>query len=219
LAIVGRRLGEVVETLGGASEALFGRAQVLIANVADLIEHFFHLFLRIRVGDLEVAQVVEHPADPGTESLFTMGDPAADLPLDHRGVDEVVTLGLGEPVRLRQGAGRVVDRRDGLLLHGEDPRQLLSKLSARVVELAGCVLLRDDPQAHLPALADVGSLDGVKVAASAQRDHRQGTSVRDPTGGRFPGVYGVDSADGAVWATQRGMATSSCGSDSPVATR
>ena len=124
----------------------------------------FHLLLCVGIGDLEVAEVVEHAADPSREPFVAIGEAAADLTLNHRGVVEVIPLGLGEPVGLREGTVRVLNRRDGLLLHGEDAGHLLAKLATRVIELPGGIFLRDDPQAKLPALTDVGALDRVEVA-------------------------------------------------------
>ena len=80
------------------------------------------------------------------------------------GVVQVVALRLRQPVGLRERADGVVDRRDRLLLHREDARQLLAQLAAGVVELAGRVFLGDDPQADLAALAEVRALDRVEVA-------------------------------------------------------
>ncbi len=127
-------------------------------------EHVFHLLLGIGVVDLEVVQVVEHAADPRADALVAIVDPAGHLALNHRPVVEVVALLGRQPVGLGQGAHGVVDRRDRLLLHGEDARDLLAQLAPRVVELAGRVFLGDDPQANLAALADVRPLDRVEIA-------------------------------------------------------
>ena len=54
-----------------------------------------HLLLGVGVGDLEVAQVVEEPADLLVEAVVAVVDPAADLALDDLGVLEVVACGLG----------------------------------------------------------------------------------------------------------------------------
>ena len=65
---------------------------------------------------------------------------------------------------MREGTVRVLDRSDGLILHREDASELLAELAAGVVELAGGILLGDDPKAEFPALADVGPLEVVEVA-------------------------------------------------------
>ena len=130
-----------------------------------------------------------------------------------------------QPVGLGQGAHGVVDRRDRLLLHGEDARELLAQLALRVVELASRVFLGDDPQADLAALADVRPLDRVEIAGVGVEgdDGPDGELER----GQLPFVGDLlvlDEARSAravpcSWAVQRGMATSACGSDSPVASR
>ena len=81
-----------VEALGRASQTLLGRAEVLVANHAEPREHVFHLLLGIGVVDLEVPEVVEHAADPGTDTLVAVVDPAGHLALDHPRVVEVVAL-------------------------------------------------------------------------------------------------------------------------------
>ena len=74
---------------------------------------------------------------------------------------------------LGQPAVGVVDGSHRLLLHREDAGQLLAELAAGVVELAGGVFLRDDPQTNLAALADVRPLDRVEIARLAvERDDR-----------------------------------------------
>ena len=96
----------VLEALDGMDDPLLGRPEVSIADGLDPGQHVLHLLLGVRIGHLEVAQVVEHAANPGREPLVAAVESAADLPLDHRGVVEVVALGLREPVGLRRGCER-----------------------------------------------------------------------------------------------------------------
>ena len=82
-------------------------------------------------------------------------------------------VGLGERP---QG---VLDGGDGLLLHREDPRGLFADLAAGVVELAEDVLVGDDPEPDLAALAEVRALQVVEVAGlGVERDDRARREVQ-----------------------------------------
>ena len=86
--------------------------------------------------------------------------------------------GSGSLSVLAQGPEGVVDRGLGLLLDREDPVDLLADGPLLVLELALDVLLGDDPEPHLAALADVGALEVVEVAAlGVERDHGAGLEV------------------------------------------
>ena len=191
-------------------------------------EHLLHLLLGVGVGDLEVAEVVEQPADLLFEAVVAVAHPAADLALDHPGV-----------VRGRRAASRaggrscssvrvgLVDGGDRLLLHGEDPRDLLAELAAGVVELAGGVFLGDDPQPDLAALAQVRALDRVEVAGvGVERDDRAAGELQRREVPVVVDLLVLASSDGLEpvagpspdGADQSGMATASWGSESPVAT-
>ena len=163
--------------------------------------------------------------DPRADALVAVVDPAGHLALNHRPVVEVVALLGREPIGLRQGAHGVFDRRDRLLLHGEDPRDLLAQLPLRVFELAGRVFLGDDPQANFAALADVRALERVEIAGVGiegdDGPHRELERRKLPFVGD---LFVLDEADSSLavpcsLAVQRGMATSACGSESPVASR
>ena len=135
-------------------------------------EHALHLLLGVGVVELEVLEVFERPAHPGADPFVAVVQPAANLPLNHPGVVQIVALRLRQGRGLLQAADGVVDRRDRLLLHGEHAGQLFAQLAAAVVELAGCVFLGNDPQPDLAALAEVRALDRIEVERlGVERDH------------------------------------------------
>ena len=129
--------------------------------------------------------------------------------------------GLGELAGLLEDAEGVLDGGDGLLLHGQDALGLLADRPALVVELAGDVLVGDDPEAELAALAQVGALEVVEVAGvGVEGDDRAGGELER---GEVPGVADLLVLDGgrradSPWESQSGRATSRVGSEPPVAT-
>ena len=160
----GCELGKLRQALAGPAQSLLGRLQVAIADHAQPLEHLLHLLLGVGVGDLEVAEVVEHVPQLLLQPLVAVAHPAAHLALDQPGVVQVLALRAGKAIGPGQGARGLVDGSDRLPLHGEDPRDLLAEFAAGVVELPGGILLGDDPQADLAALAQVRPLDRVEVA-------------------------------------------------------
>ena len=168
----------MLEALAGPGKALLGRLEVAVADHGEALEHILHLLLGLGIRELEVAEVVEHPPEPLLEPFIPVVHPAAHLPLDEPGVVEIVALGTGEAVGPGQGARGFVDRSDRLPLHGEDARDFLAKLAARVIELPRGILLGNDPQPDLAALAPVGALDRVEVAGVGKEgDERPGRQL------------------------------------------
>ena len=180
------------EALRRAGEPLLGGAEVLLADLLDAGLHLLHLFLGVGIGDLEVLQVVEEAANLLVEAVGRAVDPAAHLALNHRGVLELVAvdgiglLGLGDRP---QG---VLDGGDGLLLHREDPCGLFADLAAGVVELAEDVLVGEDAEADLAALAQVRALEVVEVAGlGVERDDRARREVQAGRGSTRNGPPGA----------------------------
>ena len=62
-------VGVSLEALGGVRQPLLGRAEVVLADPLDARLHLLHLLLGVGVGDLEVAEVVEEPADLLVEAV------------------------------------------------------------------------------------------------------------------------------------------------------
>ena len=190
---IGLRPGSFLKAFRGVRQPLLGGAEVLLADALDARLHVLHLLLGVGVGDLEVLEVVEEPADLLVEAVGAVVDPAADLALDHLGVLEVVAAPAGRAGRSSTAcAGRPRRACLACFLHGEDARGLLADLAALVVELAGDVLVGEDAQAELAALAQVRPLEVVEVAGvGVEGDDRAGRELQRgevPVVGAPPGA-------------------------------
>ncbi len=157
---------------------MLGGAEVGVANAFDTSEHLLHLVAGVGVVDLEVFEIVEEALNLPIEAFGGVGDPTADLSLDGLSVlNFLPTSGIEFPDPIER-SDRLLNRREGLVLHGQGPSNLFADCSPLIVQKGGDLLGFEDAKLQLPALAQLRTSDRVEVGrGGVEGQNRAGLQV------------------------------------------